>query len=381
MREWFRPSPPLLLTSAAVGLATATFSWFGARLFLGPPLRPGPSSTYGWYLYSTVAFWLAWGVMSPVALGMAERYRFTANQRRRAVLAHLGGGVLVVWTQTLLAVGARVAAAPWFGVEIASRYRLLVVSMLQDLDWNYVIYLCIVGVSHAVYFHRQAQDRAVRASQLEARLAEAQLQALQRQLQPHFLFNTLHAIFTLVRQNPAAAEQMIERLSELLRVTLKNTSTQEVPLAEELTYLDKYLAIEKVHFGDRLQIEMDVPLGVQDCLVPYLVLQPLVENAIRHGLAPRRAQGCLRVSGRRDGDYLVLVVSDNGRGVSSAHLLTLNEGVGLANTRARLERLYGARHELSFHTPAPSGLSVTLRIPYVAGVAEPTVQLIEAAPA
>ena len=378
MRHWFRPSPRLLLISAAVGLATATVAWYGARLMLGPPLRPGPSSTYGWYLYSTLAFWLAWGVMSPVALGMAERYRFTSNQRRRAVLAHAGGGVLVVWTQTVLAVGARVLGAPWFGVEIASPYRMLMAALLQNLDWDYMIYLCIVGLSHAVYFHRQAQDRALRESQLEARLAEAQLQALQRQLQPHFLFNTLHAIFTLVRHNPAAAEQMIERLSELLRVTLKNTATQEVPLAEELTYLDKYLAIEKVHFGDRLQIEMDVPLGVQDGLVPYLVLQPLVENAIRHGLAPRRAQGCLRVSGRRDGDQLVLVVSDNGSGVSSAHLLTLNKGVGLANTRARVERLYGTRHELSFHTPPAGGLAVTLRIPYVPFVAEPTGPLAEA---
>ena len=137
-----------------------------------------------------------------------------------------------------------------------------------------------------------------------------------------------------------------------------------------------------MHFGDRLQIEMDVPLGVQDCLVPYLVLQPLVENAIRHGLAPRRAQGCLRVSGRRDGDHLVLVVSDNGRGVSSAHLLTLNEGVGLANTRARLERLYGGLPRAVVPDTEPrAGLSVMLRIPYVAAVAEPAGLLIEAAPA
>ena len=378
MRHWFRPSPRLLLISAAVGLATATVAWYGARLMLGPPLRPGPSSTYGWYLYSTLAFWLAWGVMSPVALGMAERYRFTRTS-----------GDVRCWPTPAAACwwsGPRQRSpsgrawwrAPWFGVEIASRYRLLMAALLQNLDWDYMIYLCIVGLSHAVYFHRQAQDRALRESQLEARLAEAQLQALQRQLQPHFLFNTLHAIFTLVRHNPAAAEQMIERLSELLRVTLKNTATQEVPLAEELTYLDKYLAIEKVHFGDRLQIEMDVPLGVQDGLVPYLVLQPLVENAIRHGLAPRRAQGCLRVSGRRDGDQLVLVVSDNGSGVSSAHLLTLNKGVGLANTRARVERLYGTRHELSFHTPSAGGLAVTLRIPYVPFVAEPTGPLAEA---
>ena len=378
MRDWFRPSPRLLLISVAVGVSTATFAWYGARLMLGPPLRPGPSATYSWFLYSTVAFWLAWGVMSPVALRMAERYRFTAKQRRRAVIAHAFGGLLVVWTQTALAVGARVLGAPWLGVEIASPYRILMVGLLQDLDWNYMIYLCIVGLSHAVYYHRQAQDRAVRESQLEARLAEAQLQALQRQLQPHFLFNTLHAIFTLVRHNPAAAEQMIERLSELLRVTLKNTATQEVPLAEELTYLDKYLAIEKVHFGDRLQIEMDVPLGVQDAMVPYLVLQPLVENAIRHGLAPRRAQGSLQVTGRREGEDLVLVVADNGGGVSSAHLLTLNKGVGLANTRARLVRLYGDRHDVSFHTPASGGLAVTVRIPYVQAVANLTGQLAEA---
>jgi two-component system LytT family sensor kinase len=132
-----------------------------------------------------------------------------------------------------------------------------------------------------------------------------------------------------------------------------------------------------VHFGDRLAVDVDVPLGVQDGLVPYLVLQPLVENAIRHGLAPRRAPGRLRVSGRRDGETLVLTVSDNGRGVSSGHLLTLNEGVGLANTRARLAWLYGERHELSFDTPQTSGLAVTLRIPYQPSTMAPAGQTLE----
>ena len=377
MREWFRPSPKILLASALVGLSIATFAWFGARLLLGPPVRPGPTSTYGWYLYSTLAFWVAWGLLTPLALGVAERYRIVPPHRRRAILIHLGVGFVVVCLQTAVAVSARLAGAPLFGVEIASTYRYVTATLLQDLDWNYSVYLCVIGVSHAIYFHTQAQRRAVRASQLEARLAEAQLQALQRQLQPHFLFNTLHAIFTLVRHDPEAAEQMIERLSDLLRVTLKNTATQEVPLAEELAYLDKYLAIEKVHFGDRLAVDVDVPLGVQDGLVPYLVLQPLVENAIRHGLAPRRAPGRLRVSGRRDGETLVLTVSDNGRGVSSGHLLTLNEGVGLANTRARLARLYGERHELSFDTPQTSGLAVTLRIPYQPSTMAPAGQTLE----
>lgn len=216
-----------------------------------------------------------------------------------------------------------------------------------------------------MYFQQQARARALRASQLEARLAEAQLQALQRQLHPHFLFNTLHAIFTLVRLDPGAAEQMIERLSELLRVTLANTATQEVALAEELAYLDRYLAIEKVHFGDRLDVAVDVPLAIRDAAVPYLILQPLVENAVRHGLAPQRGHGTIAVVGGREGDDLVLSVSDSGRGVTGGHLATLNEGVGLTNTRARLERLYGGRQRLAFSSPEGGGLVVTLRLPFM----------------
>jgi signal transduction histidine kinase len=368
MTAW-RPHLRILALSIVVGLVTGTFSWFGARLLLGPPLRPGPTSTYGWYLYSTIAFWAAWGLVAPLALGVADRYRFVPSQRRRAIVAHIAAGFAIVCVQTVIAVSLRLAAAPLFGVDIASTYRFATVTLLTDFDWNYSVYLGIVGTSHAIFFHEQSRARAVRASQLEARLAEAQLQALQRQLHPHFLFNTLHAVHTLVRMDPVAAEQMIERLSELLRVTLKSTATQEVSLAEELAYLDRYLAIEKVHFGDRLIVEIDVPLGLRDASVPNLVLQPLVENAVRHGLAPHREPGRLRVTARRDGDDLVLSVSDTGRGVATHGLVPIAEGVGLTNTRQRLERLYGDRQEVRFEPAAEGGLTVTLRLPFMSAPA------------
>ena len=353
----------MLPGALGVALVTGTFSWFAARLLLGPPLRPGPASTYRWFLFSTVAFWVSWSLCAPIVLRVANRFRFVPGHRRTAAAVHVAAGFGVICGQSLLADLMRLTAAPLFGVPIQNTYRFMTAGLLQNLDWNYSVYLGIVGVSHALFFQQQSRARALAASQLEARLAEAQLQALQRQLHPHFLFNTLHAIFTLVRLDPRAAELMIERLSELLRVTLRNTATQEVPLADELAYLDRYLAIEKVHFGDRLEVIVDVPLGIRDAAVPYLILQPLVENAVRHGLAPQRSRGTVAIVGRREGDELILSVSDTGRGVSGGHLVVLNEGVGLTNTRARLERLYGPGQRLSFEAPPAGGLIVTMRLP------------------
>src|SRR5262249_40591374 len=198
----------------------------------------------------------------------------------------------------------------------------------------------------------------LKASQLEARLAQAQLQALKMQLHPHFLFNTLHAISALMRKDVEEADRMITRLSDLLRLTLENVGAQEATLRQELEILGRYLEIEQRRFGDRLQVKMEIEPETLDARAPNLILQPLVENAIRHGIAPRSAPGLIEIRASRAGDKLELQVRDNGVGLPTDHREPIKEGVGLANTRARLEQLYGAAYRFEVNNFYRCGMIV-----------------------
>jgi two-component system, LytTR family, sensor kinase len=217
----------------------------------------------------------------------------------------------------------------------------------------------------------EVRAREVAAAHLETRLIEAQLQALQRQLHPHFLFNTLHAISALVHREPDKADAMIERLSDLLRLTLDKIGVQQVTLEQELDYLRAYLDIEQVHFGDRLEVIYDVDAHAMDALVPNLILQPLAENAIRHGLEPRSGRGRIAIEAFREGDTLVLRVIDTGRGLFRVPAVAPREGtgpaeagVGLSNTRARLSRLYGSAATLDLQPNTGGGAVATVRLPF-----------------
>jgi sensor histidine kinase YesM len=236
-------------------------------------------------------------------------------------------------------------------------------AFFRTLDFELPVYFALIGLQHAVDYYRESRRREVAAAHLETRLVEAQLEALQRQLHPHFLFNTLHAISALVHRDPDRADLMIERLSDLLRVTLHRVGTQEVTLSEELDYLRVYLDIEQVHFGSRLEIEYRIDAHALDALVPYLILQPLAENAIRHGLEPRAGTGRLTVTARVDDDVLQLAVIDNGRGMPAATLSIVNKGVGLSNTRSRLERLYGDHGRLLVGESTGGGVTVQITLP------------------
>jgi two-component system, LytTR family, sensor kinase len=234
---------------------------------------------------------------------------------------------------------------------------------LRTFDWELTYYAAATGVRHALVYYQAARDREVESAQLETRLVEAQLQALQRQLHPHFLFNTLHAISALVRRSPDAAEEMIERLGDLLRLTLNKVGAQEVPLNEELDYLDVYLDIEKIHFGSRLAVTRTIDPSARDALVPFLILQPLVENAIKHGVGPRVAPGQVFIEAEALGSRLVLRVSDTGPGMPAGTIQRLTQGVGLSNTRARLQHLYGADHQFTFEHRPSGGVTVTVDVP------------------
>lgn len=223
-----------------------------------------------------------------------------------------------------------------------------------------VVMMVGAGV-HSLY--RRDRDRQLVASQLESKLAQAQLKVLEMQLQPHFLFNTLNGIMVLIHGDPDKASRMLARLSEFLRSTLERTGDQEVPLQKELDLVHRYLDIEQIRFGDRLTVSNNVCNQLRDALVPTMILQPLVENAIRHGVSKRRGPAWIQINADQTDGMLVLTVRDNGAGVDGQNPAELHEGVGLGNTRARLKQLYGNAYQFSLMTPETGGFEVSLAIP------------------
>jgi ligand-binding sensor domain-containing protein/two-component sensor histidine kinase len=235
----------------------------------------------------------------------------------------------------------------------------------QTIWFALMIGLCLAGVMFAGHFmYKRDRDREVRASQLESELAQAQVQILEMQLQPHFLFNTLNSIMVLIRQEPDLASRMVARLSEFLRLTLDSAGAQEVSLRRELEFLDRYLQIERIRFGDRLQFTQHVDPCLLDAHVPNLILQPLVENAIRHGVSKQRGPATITVSAERANGSITIHVRDNGAGLASRHGGKINEGIGIRNTRQRLRHLYGEASTFSLESPAEGGVDVVLTLPY-----------------
>jgi two-component sensor histidine kinase len=227
------------------------------------------------------------------------------------------------------------------------------------------------AVIHAVEFNRRAIRHSTQASRLRARLAETRLEVLTAQLQPHFLFNTLHAISTLIHRDPDAADTMLARLGDLLRLGLRTHDRLEVSLAEELRLLESYLEIARVRFQDRLVVGVDVDPHIDTALVPRFMLQPLVENALRHGIGSREGSARVTIRARRSGGRLHLVVEDDGDAPMLDGGGFPREGVGLTNTRERLRELYGEGHALRLSRGPAGGLQVTLDIPFRASSAQP----------
>jgi two-component system LytT family sensor kinase len=228
-----------------------------------------------------------------------------------------------------------------------------------------LVYWSLVGVCQAIMNFRRSEERERHAVELEARLTNAKLQALRMQINPHFLFNTLNSIAALIYVNPRAADEMLGDLSELLRRSLDSMEEQEIPLSQELEFIGGYIRIEQKRFGDRLQVEQSVPDELMKALVPALILQPLVENAIRHGIEPRRAPGLISIEAKRADNHLHLVIRDNGNGFPPADSNNSGRlGIGLVNTRARLQGLYGKDQSFSFEKADPQGCRVDIHLPF-----------------
>jgi two-component system LytT family sensor kinase len=315
-------------------------------------------------LVLNLAYWYVPAALTPQIFRIAHRFPIDSARWPKALGAHAlaAGGFSVVHLACMVGVRAVLWPGIWppsYGSWIQGVQRMY----LLNLDWALMTYAAIVGLSYALGYYRESQARAINAAHLEARLAEARLKTLEAQLHPHFLFNTLHAISTLVHTQPDAADRMISRLSDLLRITFSHSGAARVPLHEELEFLQKYLEIEQTRFRDRLTVGYEIDPDTLDAEVPRLILQPIVENAIKHGIAPRSGPGTVRISARREGEELRLEVRDNGIGLSGGARARLNDGVGLSNTRARLECLYGDAHTLEF-SDAGQGLAVEMRFPF-----------------
>jgi two-component system, LytTR family, sensor kinase len=292
-----------------------------------------------------LAEWWLWALLTPLVFALARRFPLQGPRWPRNLAVHAASGLVVAAAKTL-ADRAVFALLTGFWMYL----------LASTLALHLVLYFGLVAAAHGVEYYRRSRGR----DQLEARLAEARLQLLNVQLQPHFLFNALNTIAELVHEDPETADRMIAALSALLRRTLELGATQTIPLRAEVELLDSYLEIQKARFGDRLQVTVRVAEDAQAVQVPVLLLQPLVENAIRHGLSRHREAGRIAVAARREGGSLVVEVTDDGPGAS---LDELREGVGLGNTRARLQALYGDRHRLELANVPGGGARVTLSVP------------------
>lgn len=306
-------------------------------------------------LLLNLALWLPWAALSPLILAAARRWPLHGAGWPRRLAAHVSLNLVLALAAAVLYRVLRVA----IGLPVRGNYALMIAS---GLNTSLLVYWGLVALAHAMAYYRRTQERQQLTAELDRQLAHARLEALRAQIQPHFLFNTLHAIASRLRADPGGAEDMLGSLGELLRTHLHGGGGQEVPLRQELELVDRYVAIQQVRFGDRLRVERDIDPGTLDMRVPVLLLQPLVENAIEHGIAQRLSGGVLRIGAEVVGGQLHLRITDDGDG-AGAPLDESQWRVGLTNTRERLLALYGPAHSFRLVRAATGGFEVAIALP------------------
>ncbi len=355
------PGPPAWALAAPwlfCGLLSTSQAYF-----LWPERDPGPS------FFRDLAWqyppWLYLAAAAPLVARVARRYPLTRDTWAR----HLGPHLLANLAQAAGYAAVVVAAGQLFG-DVYWRTTPTAVAfgkmLAKGVQLQLFVYWAIVALVHAYDYQRKAREAAMTAVRLESALVHAQLEALKMQLHPHFLFNTLHAIGVLIRkQDLQGSLKMLSGLADMLRLALDNTGRQLVTLKQELDFLGRYLAIEQIRFRDRLEVQIEVEPELWDALVPNLLLQPLAENAVRHGIAPRAAGGRIELKARREGHSLVLTIRDDGVGLPQGFCVEACGGVGLRNARARLAQLFPGEHRLEIAAAPGGGAAVTLTIPLV----------------
>ena len=352
--RWRRLRVPLLVLGAAtlIALELTAFTYFSDR-------RPKDACFLGVFRYHLFAFWL-WASMVPVVGWVARRFPLDGLPRLRNALIHLFAApvtvliVILVYVAVVFHLGDLYPESTW-GEAFRHAWALY-------FPFDLAVYAFILLGWTAAEWYRRYRDRELRAAQLESSLQEAKLAALRSQLNPHFLFNALNSVSALMHRDVDAADAMLARIGELLRLTLASDGSHEIRLHEELELLDRYLDVERIRFAERLAVTLDVSPVTLSAHLPPFSLQPLVENAIHHGVASRARGGRVTITARQVNDRLQLRVTDDGPGLGTSS--PTREGVGLRNTRDRLRQLYGDAQMLDFRRPETGGLEVLVEVPW-----------------
>jgi len=377
---WLKAQPMLQVWSISIAVFTALAVALAVSDYLSEAPM-GLSNRFASLLALQLSDNLPYIPMTPVAYAVALRYPLQRERWGQRALLLLAVGIAFTASHVLLRGFTpytlwnpqlkhweRAITVSWahgLQVQWSVLTRCFISNALIDLTF---VYLSIALVGHAVAYHHSFRQGELRKSQLESQLARARLEALRSQLQPHFLFNTLNSISSLMMTDTRAADRMMTLLSDLLRKSLASDASQLVSLAEELLFVDTYLAIETIRFEERLQVVRDIPAETLDAQVPYLLLQPLIENAVRHGVARITSVGRIRIAARRTAQGLELCIADNGPGIPATGA-TRRGGLGLRMTEERLRNLYGDAYSLQIRESAEGGADVRLLIPLTAPLA------------
>lgn len=305
---------------------------------------------------------LIWATLTPLVVGLTRRTAASGEPFTRSLAFHVPAAVAVALLHTTadtslaalrhLADGQAAQFTPIFGRLLAHTFHI-----------NVLIYFLVAGFAYYILSSERLQHQDRLAAELRAQLTEARLSRLQMQLRPHFLFNALHAISSLMVTDPKLGQRVIRRLGDLLRMSLRTEDRHTIPLDQELEFVAAYLEVEKARFGDRLTVDVDVNATLGDCHVPALILQPLVENAVHHGVSLNVDGGRVSVRATGQNGCLRLEVTDDGPGLRTAPAVSESPGLGLANARERLEALYGEAYEFSIEPAEPTGTRVTIVLP------------------
>jgi signal transduction histidine kinase len=354
------PRPALMRIIGAVSLVCLLLGLLETlQQHAGYALRSVPSS-FGQTVGNTFVPWLLLLPLLPFVVLLASRLPLDRGRPVPAIMIHLLATMVLVLAHQALAARVLMALLPGPPITFALFFTKLVTFRFAV---DALVYWGVVGAVHAARATLLAREREQTAARLEASLATARLTALREQLQPHFLFNSLNAVSTLaLRGEPEAVTRALSTLSDLLRIALDTGQAQEVPLAEELAFLDRYLELQQLRFGDRLTVAREVDDAVLDAAVPVMLTQPLVENAVRHGIAQEPGPGRLAIRVRRRDRTVEIEVEDSGPGFGPAS--PRGDGIGLANTRARLAGLYGEAQRLELGTAPGGGARVRVTLPY-----------------
>ncbi len=348
-------------------LFTVVGTVFGLQFYFTAS-QQGATSPAGLHILDQLCSWYTWGALFPFLIWIVLKLPLDPEHRIRNLVLLVFIGIGISYVHAITYASAYNFLDQWYSGEPFSYDPVIQGFLRLNIPMRVVIcYLLFAGI-YAADFYKKYHERTIKAAKLEQELAVAKVQMMKMQLHPHFLFNTLHTIAGLVRNgDKQQAVTMIAGLSDLLRTAMDRRNEQTVPLAQEIEFAQRYLAIEHVRFSDRLTVKIKVDPDTLGALVPNLLLQPLIENAIIHGISPRSDQGIINLSACRENGLLHIIVEDNGVGLPTGWDIEKNGGIGLTNTRKRLTHLYGNNHVLRLSSGKDGGTSVIIQLPYASG--------------